>query len=131
MQVSTDNLRPTRSSRLFPPPWKVVEIPGGFRVQDANSRALAYVYFYLGSDGGEDEFLTYSEALGIADQIARAPDRSTVESRGQRPNPAVLKKPKGLMRHAGGQARPLQPAMLRDRCGGPCVVTCVTPQPPL
>ena len=75
MQVNTDNLRPMRASRIFPPPWKVVEIPGGFRVQDANSRALAYVYFHPGSDGREDEFLTYLEALGIADQIARAPDR--------------------------------------------------------
>jgi hypothetical protein len=55
----------------------VVEIPGGFRIQDANSRALAYVYFDAGSDGREDEFLTYIEALGIADQIARTPDRST------------------------------------------------------
>jgi hypothetical protein len=51
MQVSTDDLRPMRASRSFPPPWKVVEIPGGFRVQDANSRALAYVYFHPGSEG--------------------------------------------------------------------------------
>jgi hypothetical protein len=29
---------------------KVVEIPGGFRVQEANSQALAYVYFHQGSD---------------------------------------------------------------------------------
>jgi hypothetical protein len=71
----TDNLRPMRATRSFPPPWKVVEIPGGFRVQDANSRALAYVYFHSGSDG-EDEFLTYLEALGVAEQIVRSPERS-------------------------------------------------------
>jgi len=72
--------RASTASRLFPRPWKVIEIPGGFRVQDANSRALAYVYFYPGSDGREDEFLTYIEALGIADQIARSPDRGTADS---------------------------------------------------
>jgi hypothetical protein len=59
-------------TRAFPRPWKVVEIPGGFRVQDANSRALAYVYFHPGSNGGQDEFLSYLEALGIADQIAKS-----------------------------------------------------------
>jgi hypothetical protein len=70
-----------RAPRSFPPPWQVVEIPGGFRVQDANSRALAYVYFYPGSDSREDEFLTYLEALGVADQIARSPDGSAAVSR--------------------------------------------------
>ena len=87
MQVSTDDLRPMRAARFFPPPWKVVEIPGDFRVQDANSRALAYVYFHPGSDGREDEFLTYLEALGIADQIARSPDHCTtgVADRDQNP----------------------------------------------
>jgi hypothetical protein len=55
----------------------VAPMAGGFRVQAANSRALAYVYFHPGSDSGEDEFLTYLEALGVADQIARSPDRST------------------------------------------------------
>ena len=72
--------RVSRVSRLFPRPWKVVEIPGGFRVQDANSRALAYVYFHPGSEGREDECLTYIEALGIADQIARSPDHCTAGS---------------------------------------------------
>ena len=28
----------------MPPPWAVVEIPGGFRVDDADGKALAYVY---------------------------------------------------------------------------------------
>jgi hypothetical protein len=36
------------------------------------------VYFHPRSDGREDKFLTYLEALGIADQIARGPDRSSV-----------------------------------------------------
>jgi hypothetical protein len=90
MRGSTDNLRPMRAPRSFPPPWKVVEIPGGFRVQDANSRALAYVYFYPGSDSREDEFLTYLEALGVADQIARSPDRSIAGLADSDQNPTAL-----------------------------------------
>ena len=30
--------------RRFPPPWTVEQIPGGYKVKDANGRALAYVY---------------------------------------------------------------------------------------
>jgi hypothetical protein len=30
--------------RRFPPPWQVEQIPGGFKVLDANGQALAYVY---------------------------------------------------------------------------------------
>jgi hypothetical protein len=32
------------STRRFPPPWQVEQIPGGFKVLDANRQALAYVY---------------------------------------------------------------------------------------
>ena len=28
----------------FPPPWTVEEIPGGFKVIDANGQSLAYCY---------------------------------------------------------------------------------------
>jgi hypothetical protein len=30
--------------RSFPRPWSVVEIPGGFRVDDANGMRLGYFY---------------------------------------------------------------------------------------
>ena len=30
--------------RRFPPPWTVEQIPGGYKVKDANGQALAYVY---------------------------------------------------------------------------------------
>ena len=30
--------------RRFPPPWTVEQIPGGFKVLDANGQSLAYVY---------------------------------------------------------------------------------------
>jgi len=28
----------------FPPPWQVEQIPGGYKVLDANGQALVYVY---------------------------------------------------------------------------------------
>jgi hypothetical protein len=31
-------------TRRFPAPWTVEQIPGGFKVLDANGRALVYVY---------------------------------------------------------------------------------------
>jgi hypothetical protein len=31
-------------ARLFPPPWRVEQIPDGFKVKDANGQSLAYVY---------------------------------------------------------------------------------------
>jgi hypothetical protein len=31
-------------ARRFPPPWAVEQIPGGYKVKDANEQALAYVY---------------------------------------------------------------------------------------
>jgi hypothetical protein len=30
--------------RRFPAPWTVEQIPGGFKVVDANGQALAYIY---------------------------------------------------------------------------------------
>ena len=58
-----------REPRTFPTPWKVAEIPGGFRVQDANGRALAYVYFHR--ESGDDYLLTSSEAQKLAESIAK------------------------------------------------------------
>ena len=63
-----------RAPRPFPRPWMVIDIPGGFRVQDANRRALAYIYFHPGSDGREDLFLTEPEARQLADHFAHSPD---------------------------------------------------------
>jgi hypothetical protein len=31
-------------ARRFPPPWTVEQIPGGYKVLDANGQSLAYVY---------------------------------------------------------------------------------------
>ena len=32
------------STRRFPPPWRVEQIPGCYKILDANGQSLAYVY---------------------------------------------------------------------------------------
>jgi hypothetical protein len=34
------------AARSFPRPWCVVEIPGGFRADDASGKRLGYFYFW-------------------------------------------------------------------------------------
>jgi len=68
--------------RRFPKPWKVIENPGSFVVQDATDFPLVYLYF-------EDDFkrnwaviggrLTKDEARRIAHAIARLPELLTLE----------------------------------------------------
>jgi hypothetical protein len=59
----------------FPPPWRVEQIPGGYRVTDVHGRPLAYVY---GVDGGAGSALsgslTLAEALALARAVARLPE---------------------------------------------------------
>jgi len=59
----------------FPAPWSAVEIPGGFHVQDANRRPLAYFY---GSDDPSAKhqagLLTLDEARRIAQNFAGLSD---------------------------------------------------------
>jgi hypothetical protein len=54
--------------RTFPAPWSVVEIPSGFRVEDANHRPLAYTY---GHDDAHADVLTLDGARRMAENFAR------------------------------------------------------------
>jgi len=51
--------------RRFPPPWSVEQIPGGYKVLDADGQSLAYVY---GRETKAD-----AEARRIASNIAMLP----------------------------------------------------------
>jgi hypothetical protein len=53
--------------RTFPTPWSAVEIPGGFRVEDANRLPLAYFY---GHDDANADVLTLDEARRMAENYA-------------------------------------------------------------
>jgi hypothetical protein len=60
--------------RRFPPPWTVEEIPGGFKVVDANKQAIAYVYSRENAgDAHIAKVLTEDEARRIANNIAKLP----------------------------------------------------------
>jgi len=48
-----------------------VEIPGGFRVEDADRRPLAYFY---GRDDRNADVLTLDEARRMAENVARLSD---------------------------------------------------------
>src|SRR4029079_2294426 len=60
--------------RRFPPPWTVEQIPGGYKVKDANGQSLAYVYGReTRADADIAHVLTMDEARRIASNIAKLP----------------------------------------------------------
>ena len=63
------------SPRRFPPPWQVEEIPGGFKVLDANGQALVYVYAReTSNEANIAGVLTFDEAQRIAVNVAKLPE---------------------------------------------------------
>jgi hypothetical protein len=62
------------SPRRFPPPWQVEQIPGGFKVLDASSQALVYIYARETRDQADiAKVLTFDEARRIAVNVAKLP----------------------------------------------------------
>ena len=61
-------------TRRFPPPWRVEQISGGFKVLDENGQALVYVYARE-TRGQADiaKVLTFDEARRIAVNVAKLP----------------------------------------------------------
>ena len=59
----------------MPPPWTVVEIPGGFRVDDADGKALAYCYGLEPRElpAAGHLRLTKEEGRRLASNIAKLP----------------------------------------------------------
>ena len=59
----------------FPPPWRIEELPAGYRIVDKNGTTLAYVY---ASDGRAQTTvsvaLTHSEAHSLAAAITHLPN---------------------------------------------------------
>jgi hypothetical protein len=66
------------ASRRFPTPWSVVDIPGGYRVVDANGQALAYFYSWDGPSAAHQAgVLTPDEARRMAEDFAQLPNLLT------------------------------------------------------
>lgn len=62
------------TERRFPPPWTVVQLPGGLKVVDAQGQSLAYVYSReTPADAAIAKVLTEDEARRIASNIAKLP----------------------------------------------------------
>ena len=58
--------------RRFPPPWTMEQIPGGYKVPDANGQSLAYVYGReTKADADIAKVLTVDEARRIAANVAK------------------------------------------------------------
>jgi hypothetical protein len=63
------------TTRRFPPPWQVEQIPGGFKVVDANGQALAYVYAReTKAEADIAKVLTFDEARRITLNVAKLPE---------------------------------------------------------
>jgi len=63
------------TSRHFPASWQVEQIPGGYKVLDANGQALAYVYTRETKQQAViAKVLTFDEARRIAVNVAKLPD---------------------------------------------------------
>jgi hypothetical protein len=63
------------TSRRFPPPWRVQQTEGGFKVLDASGQALAYIYGRETLQAAQHaKVLTFDEARRIAVNVARLPE---------------------------------------------------------
>ncbi len=63
------------TSRRFPAPWQVKQIPGGGKVLDASGQALAYVYAReTKAEADIAKVLTFDEARRIAVNVAKLPE---------------------------------------------------------
>lgn len=61
--------------RRFPAPWTVEQLPGGYAVNDAAGRRLAFVYAAEGARlSVMPHALTWDEARRVAAGIARLPE---------------------------------------------------------
>ena len=64
------------TSRRFPAPWQVQQIPGGYKVLDANGQSLAYIYARdRRAHADIAHVLTTDEARRIAANVAKLPVR--------------------------------------------------------
>ena len=87
----------------FPTPWRIVEIPTGFAVEDANGQQLGVFYGRCDPNiAGHTGFLTIDEARELAVNFAKLPElfkpnstRSEVTKAAPQPSRARVEKQNG------------------------------------
>jgi hypothetical protein len=58
----------------FPDPWRIVELPTGFAVEDANGQQLGVFYGRAPCSAGHTGIMTIDEARQMALDFARLPE---------------------------------------------------------
>jgi hypothetical protein len=58
----------------FPAPWRIVELPNGFAVEDATGKQIGVFYGRAPDTAGHTGIMTMDEARQMALDFARLPD---------------------------------------------------------
>jgi hypothetical protein len=58
----------------FPAPWRIVELPNGFAVEDATGRQIGVFYGRAPDSAGHTGIMTMDEARQIAIDFAKLPE---------------------------------------------------------
>jgi hypothetical protein len=58
----------------FPEPWRIVELPHGFAVEDATGKQIGVFYGLAPDDAGHTGIMTMDEARQMALDFARLPE---------------------------------------------------------
>lgn len=75
--------KPPPPVRRFPPPWRVVETPGGYCVEDKGGQKVAWFYGRADLASARAAWvLTKEEARRMAVNVARLPELLAAEKEG-------------------------------------------------
>ena len=58
----------------FPAPWRIVELPNGFAVEDATGKQIGVFYGYAPDTAGHTGIMTMDEARQMAIDFANLPE---------------------------------------------------------